>query len=43
VLCQLQVITCEVCRRPATRRCWVCSAHICELCTRTLHAKVHAA
>ncbi|KAL6755817.1 hypothetical protein V8C86DRAFT_1811078 [Haematococcus lacustris] len=33
------VVTCEVCRRPATQRCWTCSADICEFCVRTPHAK----
>ena len=36
------VVTCELCRRPATKSCWVCSAAICEFCTRRQHAKVRA-
>lgn len=33
-------VAAQICRRPATRRCWVCTADICELCTRALHWKV---
>lgn len=36
------VVTCEVCRRPATLSCWVCSAAICSFCVRTQHQKVSA-
>lgn len=35
-----QVITCEMCSRPATRNCSACSMAVCELCTRRMHAKV---
>lgn len=31
------VVTCEVCRRPATKRCWTCGADICEFCTLKRH------
>ena len=31
------VVTCEVCRRPATKRCWTCSMDICEFCTLKRH------
>lgn len=31
------VVTCEVCRRPATKQCWTCSMHICEFCTLKRH------
>jgi hypothetical protein len=34
--CQL-VVTCEVCRRPATKRCWTCAMDICEFCTLKRH------
>lgn len=33
------VITCEVCRRPATTECWVCHMQICEFCTLKRHWK----
>lgn len=31
------VVTCEVCRRPATKKCWTCGADICEFCTLKRH------
>lgn len=31
------VVTCEVCRRPATKKCWTCNADICEFCTLKRH------
>lgn len=34
------VVTCELCRRPATSDCWLCGMHICSLCTRRQHFKV---
>lgn len=34
------VVTCEVCRRPATKECWTCSMQICEFCTLKQHWKV---
>ena len=34
------VVTCEVCRRPATKECWTCSMKICEFCTLKRHWKV---
>lgn len=33
-------ITCEVCRRPATKECWTCRMAICDFCTRRQHWKV---
>jgi HSP20 family molecular chaperone IbpA len=33
------VVTCEVCRRPATKKCWTCSMEICEFCTLKRHWK----
>lgn len=33
------VVTCEVCRRPATKQCWTCGMHICEFCTLKRHWK----
>lgn len=33
------VVTCEVCRRPATKECWTCGMHICEFCTLKQHWK----
>lgn len=33
------VVTCEVCRRPATKQCWTCQMHICEFCTLKRHWK----
>ena len=33
------VITCEVCRRPATKKCWTCAMDICEFCTLKRHWK----
>ncbi|GAX76440.1 hypothetical protein CEUSTIGMA_g3885.t1 [Chlamydomonas eustigma] len=33
------VVTCEVCRRPATITCWVCTAAICTYCIRRQHFK----
>lgn len=33
------VVTCEVCRRPATKQCWTCSMAICEFCTLKRHWK----
>ncbi|WIA19449.1 hypothetical protein OEZ85_004064 [Tetradesmus obliquus] len=32
-------ITCEVCRRPATKECWTCRMAICDFCTRRQHWK----
>lgn len=37
------VVTCEVCRRPATKECWTCGMHICEFCTLKRHWKVGGA
>lgn len=37
------VITCEMCRRPATKQCWTCGMHICAFCTRRQHWKVSCA
>ena len=34
------VVTCEVCRRPATKECWTCGMQICEFCTLKRHWKV---
>ncbi len=34
------VVTCEVCCKPATLTCWICSAAICSFCVRTQHDKV---
>lgn len=34
------VVTCEVCRRPATKECWVCTMKICEFCSMVRHWKV---
>ena len=34
------VVTCEVCRRPATKECWTCGMKICEFCTLKRHWKV---
>jgi hypothetical protein len=34
------VVTCEVCRRPATKECWTCKMQICEFCTLKRHWKV---
>ena len=34
------VVTCEVCRRPATKQCWTCGMQICEFCTLKRHWKV---
>lgn len=31
------VVTCEVCRRPATKECWTCGMPICEFCTLKRH------
>lgn len=31
------VVTCEVCRRPATKECWTCNMPICEFCTLKRH------
>eukprot|EP00887_Chlorella_sp_A99_P002814 scaffold6.g2814.t1 len=31
------VVTCEVCRRPATKQCWTCGMQICEFCTLKRH------
>lgn len=31
------VVTCEVCRRPATKECWTCGMQICEFCTLKRH------
>lgn len=39
--CQL-VVTCEVCRRPATKECWTCGMQICEFCTLKRHWRVGA-
>ena len=36
------VVTCEVCRRPATKECWTCGMQICEFCTLKRHWKVGA-
>ena len=36
------VVTCEVCRRPATKECWTCGMQICEFCTLKRHWKVRA-
>ncbi|KAL3154051.1 hypothetical protein ABBQ32_013597 [Trebouxia sp. C0010 RCD-2024] len=33
------VVTCEVCRRPATKECWTCGMQICEFCTLKRHWK----
>ncbi|DBA99584.1 hypothetical protein WJX82_005130 [Trebouxia sp. C0006] len=33
------VVTCEVCRRPATKECWTCGMKICEFCTLKRHWK----
>jgi hypothetical protein len=33
-------VTCEVCRRPATKECWTCGMAICDFCTRRQHWKV---
>ena len=33
------VVTCEVCRRPATKECWTCKMKICEFCTLKRHWK----
>lgn len=33
------VVTCEVCRRPATKQCWTCGMDICEFCTLKRHWK----
>lgn len=33
------VVTCEVCRRPATKECWTCKMMICEFCTLKRHWK----
>ena len=33
------VVTCEVCRRPATKQCWTCKMMICEFCTLKRHWK----
>ncbi|PSC71468.1 heat shock [Micractinium conductrix] len=33
------VVTCEVCRRPATKECWTCGMAICEFCTLKRHWK----
>eukprot|EP00210_Caulerpa_lentillifera_P003176 g3035.t1 len=33
------VVTCEVCRRPATKQCWTCKMHICDFCTLKQHWK----
>jgi hypothetical protein len=33
-------VTCEVCRRPATKECWTCRMAICDFCTRRQHWKV---
>ena len=33
------VVTCEVCRRPATKECWTCKMSICEFCTLKRHWK----
>ena len=33
------VVTCEVCRRPATKQCWTCGMQICEFCTLKRHWK----
>ncbi|KAL4457675.1 hypothetical protein ABPG75_012540 [Micractinium tetrahymenae] len=33
------VVTCEVCRRPATKECWTCGMRICEFCTLKRHWK----
>ena len=33
------VVTCEVCRRPATKECWTCKMQICEFCTLKRHWK----
>jgi hypothetical protein len=33
-------VTCEVCRRPATKECWTCNMAICDFCTRRQHWKV---
>ncbi|GMH39071.1 hypothetical protein BSKO_06969 [Bryopsis sp. KO-2023] len=35
------VVTCEVCRRPATKECWVCKMQICEFCVLKRHWKGH--
>ncbi|KAF6254987.1 hypothetical protein COO60DRAFT_1641921 [Scenedesmus sp. NREL 46B-D3] len=32
-------VTCEVCRRPATKECWTCRMPICDFCTRRQHWK----
>ncbi len=34
------VVTCEVCRRPATKECWTCQMQICDFCTLKRHWKV---
>ena len=34
------VVTCEVCKRPATKECWTCGMQICEFCTLKRHWKV---
>lgn len=34
------VVTCEVCRRPATKQCWTCGMQICEFCTLKRHWRV---
>ena len=31
------VVTCGVCRRPATKACWTCGMDICEFCTLKRH------
>lgn len=36
------VVTCEVCRRPATKECWTCRMQICEFCTLKRHWKVRS-
>lgn len=36
-------MTCEVCRRPATKQCWTCGMSICEFCTLKRHWKVWCA
>ena len=35
------VVTCEVCRRPATKECWTCGMKICKFCTLKRHWKVN--
>lgn len=34
------VVTCEVCRRPASKECWTCGMKICDFCTLKRHWKV---